>query len=174
MGKTPHILIGREKIALRIAELAARIKLEYAGKNPLLLCVLKGGFVFMADLVRQLDMPVQMDFMRVSSYGGGMECSGSINVGQGPGIPLQGRDVLIVEDIVDMGFSLSVVRNFLSQMQPASLKLCALLDKPSRRKVPVCIDYLGFTVPDKFVVGYGIDFDEQYRYLPDVCFLEEL
>ena len=152
--------------------LAEEIRRDYAGKNPLLIGILKGCFVFMADLVRALDMPVEVDFVRISSYGLGKETSGKIKVLQPPSQPIKGRHVLVVEDIVDTGLTLSHFLNYLRQKRPASLKLCTFIDKRFRRQVPVPIDYVGIRIHSGFVVGYGTDFAEQYRYLSDVCVLE--
>nr|MBC8511976.1 hypoxanthine phosphoribosyltransferase [Dehalococcoidia bacterium] len=148
------------------------IKQDYQGKQPLLIGVLKGSFVFMADLIRQLELPVEVDFVKLSSYGAGKETSGKVKVVQGLKTPINSRDVLVVEDIVDTGLTLSFLLDYLRKKKPASLRLCALTDKPSRRQVPVTINYLGFTVPDKFIVGYGIDWNEKFRYLPDICFID--
>lgn len=169
----PAVLINREQIREKVVELAAQIAGEYRGRNPVLVGVLKGSFIFMSDLVRAIDMPVEVDFISVSSYGSRMESSGAMELLQDLKTPVEGRDVLVVEDIVDTGLCLSFVINTLQQKRPSSLKVCTLLDKPSRRRKPVQIDYSGFTIPDKFVVGYGLDFDEQYRYLSDVCYLEQ-
>jgi hypoxanthine phosphoribosyltransferase len=169
----PKILISREEIAKSVVRLASEIKRDYQGRQPLLIGVLKGSFVFMADLIRHLDLPLEIDFIKLSSYGAGKESSGKVKVVQGLKTPIKGRDVLVVEDIVDTGITISFLLNYLKKKKPASLRLCALTDKSSRRQVPVSIDYLGFTVPDKFIVGYGIDFDEKFRYLPDICFVED-
>jgi len=152
-----------------VAKLACEINCDYQGKQPLLIGILKGSFVFMADLIRQLDLPLEVDFVKLSSYGAGKETSGKVRVVQGLKTPIKGRDVLVIEDIVDSGITISFLLDYLKKKAPASLKLCALLDKPARHRIPVSIDYLGFTVPDKFIVGYGIDFNEQFRYLPDIC-----
>jgi hypoxanthine phosphoribosyltransferase len=165
----PEILISRQEIKKTIAKLAEQLRKDYEGKNPILISVLKGSAVFFADLIRELNIPLQIEFMQVSSYGSGTESSGKIKVVQRLRTDIKDRHVLVVEDIVDTGNTLSYLLKYLSRKKPASLKLCALTDKPSRRKVPVKIDYLGFTVPDKFIVGYGIDFNEEYRYLPDIC-----
>jgi hypoxanthine phosphoribosyltransferase len=167
------IVITREEIAKRIDELAAEIKRDYKGKNPLLIGVLKGSFVFLSDLVRAMNIPVEVDFIRVSSYGAGKESSGKIKLVKDVETPIKDRHILVVEDIVDRGLTVRFLLDYLSFRKPASLKLCALFDKPSRRKVEVPIDYRGFTIPDAFVVGYGLDYSEQYRYLPDLCILEE-
>ena len=167
-----EVLISREEISQVVTRLASEINRDYRGKPLLLIGVLKGSFVFMADLVRQLGLPVEVDFIRLSSYGAARESSGRVKVVQGLKTPVKGRDVLVIEDIVDTGITISFLLDYLRRKKPASLKLCALTDKPSRRQVPVSIDYLGFTVPDKFIVGYGLDFDEKFRYLPDICSME--
>jgi len=167
------ILISHDEIAKAVDRLAREIKRDYQGKKPLLVGVLKGSFVFMADLIRQLDLPLELDFVRLSSYGAAKESSGKVRVVQGLKTPIKGRDVLVIEDIVDTGITISFLLDYLSKKKPASLKLCALTDKPSRHRVSVSIDYLGFTVPDKFIVGYGIDFDERFRYLPDIYAIED-
>ncbi len=169
----PHILVTREEIAATIKRLAAEIGRDYRGKRPVLIGILKGSFMFMADLIRLLDLPLEVDFVRLSSYGGGTVSSGKVRVVQGLRTPVKGKDVLVVEDIVDTGFTTAFLLDYLQRKRPASLKLCALTDKPSRRKVPVTIDYLGFTVPDKFLVGYGLDFNQQFRNLPDIGVLED-
>ncbi len=128
--------------------------------------------MFMADLIRLLDFPLEVEFIRLSSYGQGKESSGQIKVVQGLRSPIQDRDVLVIEDIVDTGLTTTFLLDYLRKKKPASLKLCTLTDKPSRRQIPVTIDYLGFTVPNKFIVGYGIDWDEKFRYLPDIRFVE--
>jgi len=168
----PHILFTKEDIEAVVKRLAAEIRKDYCAKHPLLIGVLKGSFVFMADLIRLLDFPLEVEFIRLSSYGQGTESSGRIKVVQGLRSSIKGRDVLVIEDIVDTGFTTAFLLDYLRRKKPASLKLCALTDKPSRRQVPVTIDYLGFTVPNKFIVGYGIDWDEKFRYLPDICFVE--
>jgi hypoxanthine phosphoribosyltransferase len=167
------ILISRDEIAKAVNRLAREIQRDYQGKQPLLIGVLKGSFVFMADLIRQLDLPLELEFIKLSSYGAARESSGNVRVVQGLKTPIKGRDVLVIEDIVDTGITTSFLLDYLRKRNPASLKLCALTDKPSRHKVPVSIDYLGFTVPDKFIVGYGIDFDEKFRYLPHIYALED-
>jgi len=166
------VLISREEIKNTVARLAKEIKEDYRDTQPLLISVLKGSFVFMADLIRQLDLPVEIDFIKLSSYGAGMKSSGEVKVIQGLKTPIKGRDVLVIEDIVDTGLTISFLLNYLRKKKPASLKLCALTDKPSRRKASVSIDYLGFTLPDKFILGYGLDLNEKFRNLPDICVLE--
>jgi len=168
-----RILLTRAEIEARVDKLAARIRRDYLGKNPVLICVLKGSFMFMADLIRCLNFPLEVEFVQLSSYGRGRESSGKIKVVQPLHSLIKGRDVLVIEDIVDTGITISYLLGYLRRKKPASLKLCALTDKPSRRQVPVTIDYLGFTVPDKFIVGYGLDWDEKFRYLPDICVLED-
>jgi hypoxanthine phosphoribosyltransferase len=167
------ILISRDEIAKAIARLASEIRSDYQGKQPLLIGVLKGSFVFMADLIRQLDLPLDLDFVRLSSYGGARESSGRVRVVQGVKTSIKGRDVLVIEDIVDTGITISFLLDYLKKKKPASLKLCTLTDKPSRRRIPVPIDYRGFTVPDKFIVGYGLDLDQRFRNLPHIYALED-
>lgn len=166
------MLFSEDEIKQAVARLATEIRQDYQGKQPLLIGILKGSFVFMADLIRQLQLPVEVDFVKLSSYGAGKETSGKVKVVQGLKTPIKERDVLVVEDIVDTGLTLSFLLDYLQKKKPASLRLCALTDKPSRRQVPVTINYLGFTVPDKFIVGYGIDWNEKFRYLPDICFID--
>jgi hypoxanthine phosphoribosyltransferase len=167
-----HTLFRRDKIEATVKRLAAEIKEDYHGKYPLLVGVLKGSFMFMADLVRLLDFPLEVEFVRLASYGRGRQSSGKIKVVQGLRSEIKGREVLVVEDIVDTGLTTSFLLAHLQRKKPASLKLCTLIDKPSRRQVAVSIDYLGFTVPDKFLVGYGLDWDQKFRNLPDLFILE--
>jgi hypoxanthine phosphoribosyltransferase len=167
------MLISRNEIAKAVDRLASEIKRDYQGKQPLLIGVLKGSFMFMADLIRQLDLPLELDFVRLSSYGAARESSGKVRVVQGLRTPIKDRDVLVIEDIVDTGITTSFLLDYLRKKKPASLKLCALTDKPSRHRVSVSIDYLGFTVPDKFIVGYGLDCDQRFRNLPDIYALED-
>ena len=167
------ILISQKEIAEAVNRLACEIQRDYEGKQPLLIGVLKGSFVFMADLIRRLDLPLELDFVRLASYGPGSESSGKVRVIQRPQMPINNRDVLVVEDIVDTGITTSFLLDYLNRKKPVSLKLCALTDKPSRRRVAVVIDYLGLTVPNKFIVGYGLDCNEKYRHLPDIHTQEE-
>ena len=168
------VLFPRWQVEETLIRLAVEIGRDYRRKTPLLIGVLKGSFVFMADLIRLLNLSLEVEFVKLSSYGGGRkESSGRIKVEQGLRTPIEGRDVMIVEDIVDTGLTTGFLLDYLRKRKPASLKLCALLDKPSRRQTDVTIDYLGFTVPDKFIVGYGLDWDERFRNLPDICVLEE-
>jgi hypoxanthine phosphoribosyltransferase len=167
------ILITRDEIAKAVDRLAREIERDYQGKQPLLIGVLKGSFVFMADLIRQLDLPLELDFVRLSSYGSATESSGKVKVVQGLQARIKGRDILVVEDIVDTGITTSFLLDYLKKKKPDSLKLCALTDRPSRRKVPVSIDYLGLTLPNRFIVGYGLDCDEKFRNLPDIYVIED-
>ena len=165
-------LISRSQIDAAVRRLATELNRDYRDKNPLLIGILKGSFVFMADLVRCLEFPLEIDFARLSSYTGKVT-SGKVRVVFGPRTPVRGRDVLLIEDIIDTGLSASHFIKYIEKRRPASLKLCALAEKPERHRVVVNIDYLGFTVPDKFLVGCGLDWDEKYRNLPDICALEE-
>jgi hypoxanthine phosphoribosyltransferase len=168
-----RVLINREEIDEAVTRLAREIRRDYQGKQPLLVGILKGSFMFMADLIRRLDLPLEIDFIKLSSYGAGKETSGKVRVIQGLKTPVKGKDVLIIEDIVDTGITISFLFDYLRKKKPASLRLCALTEKPSRRRVSLHIDYLGFTVPDKFLVGYGLDFDERFRNLPDIYVIED-
>ena len=167
------VLYTKEEIAERVARLAQQISTDYQGKCPLLVGILKGSFVFMADLIRLLQIPVEIDFISLSSYGSAKVTSGKVKVVQGLRFPVKGRDVLVIEDIVDTGLTVGFFMDYLRKKKPSSLKLCALFDKPSRRQTPISIDYIGFTVPDKFLVGYGLDYNERFRHLPDLCVLED-
>jgi len=167
------VLISKEEIEKKVTELAAELREDYHEKNPLLIGALKGCFVFMSDLVRKLDIPVEVDFIKVSSYGIGTHSSGKIKLEHGTKTPIEGRHVLVIEDIVDTGLTVRFLLDYISRRKPASLKLCTLFDKPSGRVMAVPIDYMGFTIPDAFVIGYGLDFDEKFRYLPDLCILED-
>jgi len=166
-------LISRAEIASAVNRLASAITRDYRGENPILLGILKGSFIFLADLVRQLDFPLELEFIHLASYGAGRQTSGRVEVVQGLRAPLGGRHVLVVEDIIDSGVTMAFLLECLEKESPASLRLCALLDKPSRRKTSLAIDYLGLTVPDECLVGYGLDCNERYRNLPDICVLEE-
>ena len=168
-----HILFSRQEIAATVSRLAAARSQNYRDKYPLLIGILKGSFMFMADLIRHLDFPLELDFIGLSSYGGGRQTLGKIKVVKGLQSPVKGREVLVIEDIIDTGLTTAFCLDYLRQKKPASLKLCALTDKPSRRQLPVTIDYLGFTVPNKFLVGYGLDLNQKFRNLPDICFIED-
>jgi hypoxanthine phosphoribosyltransferase len=165
-------LLSREQITQGVKRLAEAVRSDYRGKCPLLVAVLKGSFIFLADLVREVNMPLTVEFVQVQSYQH-TASTGQVKISSGAPIPVRGRYALVVEDIVDTGRTVAHVMEWLQKDGPASLRLCALLDKPFRRRVPVQIDYLGFTVPDRFVVGYGLDLDQQYRYLPEVYIVEE-
>jgi hypoxanthine phosphoribosyltransferase len=159
-------LISAERLAARISELAAQITREYSGRSLVLLCILKGSFVFAADLARAIALPVRIEFLGVRSYGADTKSSGVVQITQDLTRPVEGDDLVIVEDIVDTGLTLSYLREQLRSRNPASIKVAALLHKPARMKREVEIDYLGFTIDDVFVVGYGLDYAEQYRNLP--------
>ena len=169
----PEILITKEEIEKEVARLAQEISRDYQGKHPLLLGILKGSFIFMADLIRLLDIPAEVDFVSLSSYGSARVTSGEIKVVQGLRCPVKGRDVLVIEDIVDTGLTVGYFLDYLKKRKPSSLKLTALFDKPSRRRVSVPIDYRGFTIPNRFVVGYGLDYNERFRHLPHLCVVED-
>ncbi|MBA7601026.1 Hypoxanthine phosphoribosyltransferase [subsurface metagenome] len=174
MNSKPAIipLFTAEQIAERVSQLAAEISEDYAGKNPLLVGILKGAWMFLADLTRAITIPHQCDFIRVSSYGSGTESTGEVRLLTDLSTPIRGRHVILIEDIVDTGHTLATLVKVLKERGPASLAVCSLLDKPERREVAVHIDYLGFTVPNKFVVGYGLDWDERFRHLPYIGYLE--
>ncbi len=175
MGAQPelHILKTGDEIKAEVKRLASEISRDYQDKNPILIGVLKGSVVFLVDLVRLLAFPLEVDFVKLSSYGNAKESSGKIKLVCDISSEIKDRDILVVEDIVDTGLTTAFLLDYLKQKKPASVKLCALSEKPSRREVPVKIDYLGFAVPDKFLVGYGLDFNEKFRNLPDICFLED-
>ena len=167
------ILITREQLTARIAELGEKLSRDYAGKNLILVCVLKGGVLFLSDLVRAIHIPHAIDFMAISSYGGTRtESSGVVRILMDLNVSIEGRNVLIIEDIIDTGRTLSYITENLRTRNPASLKICTLLNKPSRREVQVALDYVGFDIPNEFVVGYGLDYNELYRNLPFVGVLK--
>lgn len=167
-------LLTAEQIAERVQAIGAQITRESTGEDLLVISVLKGAFVFTADLLRSIDLPCQIEFVSVSSYGSGTESAGKITVRQDLSIPIKGRHVLVVEDIVDTGTTLAFLRERLLDQSPASLRIATLLDKPSRRKTEVPVDYVGFAIPDEFVVGYGIDWAERFRSLPYIGMIGEL
>jgi len=169
-----RVLISREEIAARVGELGRAIAREHAGHVPLLVGVLKGAAVFMADLIRAIPAPVAIDFMGVSSYGPGSRSSGAVRLTADLSVSIEGRDVVIVEDIVDSGRTLDYLRRNLETRHPRRLGVCALLDKVERRQVEVSLDYVGFAIPDRFVLGYGFDLGGLYRGLPDIHVLENL
>jgi hypoxanthine phosphoribosyltransferase len=166
-------LVLAERLQARIHELAASISSDYEDRRLLLVCVLKGAVLFVADLMRSIDIPVEVDFMAVASYGSATDSSGVVRILKDLDTPLQGRHVLIVEDIVDSGLTLQYLLRNLGSRDPASLEVCALLTKPSRRKVDLPVRYVGFEIPDEFVVGYGLDYQERYRNLPYVAALRQ-
>jgi hypoxanthine phosphoribosyltransferase len=168
-----YALIDEDRLQARIQEMADQITADYEGEDDLLLiCVLKGGYMFLADLSRALKRPHELDFMGVSSYGSGTESTGAVQIIMDLKQPINGRNVLIVEDIIDSGNTLNYMRANLLARNPASLRICSLLNKPSRREVDVPVEYIGFDIPDEFVVGYGLDFDELYRNLPFIAVLK--
>lgn len=167
-----EILVSEKQLKKRIREMAEEITRDYAGKAPLMVGILRGSVIFMADLVRQIDLPITMDFMVVSSYGAGTVSSGLVNIRKDLEEDIRGRDVIIVEDILDTGNTLVKLTAELLRREPASLKLCVMLDKPSRRTTPIKADYVGFSIPDAYVVGFGLDFDQDYRQLPYVGVLK--
>jgi hypoxanthine phosphoribosyltransferase len=168
-----YILINEDELRLRVSELAQRIEADCVEQDDLLLvCVLKGGYMFLADLSRQLARPHTIDFMGISSYGAGTKSSGAVQILLDLKTSIHDRHVLVVEDIIDSGRTLDYLRRSLLARSPASLRICSLLNKPSRRAIEVPVDYIGFDIPDEFVVGYGLDFDELYRNLPYIAVLK--
>ncbi len=165
------VLISREEIAKVVDDLAARISQDYAGKELVVIGVLKGSFIFLADLVRKIDLPIIIDFMSVSSYYGGTKSSGVVKIIKDLDNDIEGKHVLIVEDIVDSGLTLQNLKEMLLTRNPASLRVCAAFDKPERRKTDITAEYTGMLIPDEFIIGYGLDYDGSYRSLPDVCIL---
>ncbi len=166
MAEHIEIMLTEEEVDKKIQELGDRISKDYAGKSVHLVCVLKGGSFFMCELAKRITVPVSLDFMSVSSYGGDTKSSGVVKIVKDLDEPLAGKNVLVIEDIVDSGRTLSYLLEMLKDRNPESLKLCTLLDKPDRRVVDVKVDYTGFEIPDEFVVGYGLDYDQKYRNLP--------
>ena len=166
-----RILVSNERIQARLDELAERINQDYAGKELLLVCILKGAVTVFADVLRRVTIPCQIDFMAISSYGSSTKSSGVVRILKDLDHGIEGKDVLIVEDIVDSGMSMHYLLDTLKTRKPASVRLLTLLDKPDRRRVELQADYIGFTIPDEFVIGYGLDYAEKYRNLPDVCVL---
>lgn len=171
MPDVKEVLIPSTEIRDKVQEIGEQISEDYRGEKPLLICILRGAFVMLGDLVRSIDLPCEVDFMDISSYGTGTSSSGVVRIQKDLEEDITGRHVLIVEDIVDSGLTLSYLRRSLLARQPASLEICALLSKPSRRRAELEVKYLGFEVPDEFVVGYGLDYAGAYRNLPDVCVL---
>jgi len=173
MEQIGKILIDEEKIMKRVAEMGTEITRDYQGKELVVICILRGGVIFMSDLVKQIKLPLYMDFMAVSSYGMSTKSSGVVRILKDLNEDIEGKDVLIVEDIVDTGLTLHYLVDYIKSRNPRSVKVCCFLDKPSRRKVEVEVDYVGFQIPDKFVIGYGLDYAQKYRNLPYVSVLEE-
>lgn len=168
MDYTIETLIPREKVEQRIKELALEITKDYQGKEVVVLGLLKGSVIFMSDLIKELDLPLTIDFMNVSSYGNGTSTTGIVKILKDVDEEVTGKDVLLIEDIVDTGLTLANVKEFMWKKKPNSIKICTLLDKPSRRKADVKAEYVGFEIPDAFVIGYGLDYAEHYRNLPFV------
>jgi hypoxanthine phosphoribosyltransferase len=168
-----EVLVDEEALAARVAELGAEVSADYQGRDLLLIGVLKGAVFFMADLMRHVTVPCEVDFMAISSYGDATDSSGIVRILKDLDINIEGREVLVVEDIIDSGLTLSYLIRNLESREPASLEVCALLTKPSRREIDVRVRYVGFEIPNKFVVGYGLDYAERYRNLPYVGVLNE-
>ena len=166
MNDKIRVLLSEEEVAKRIREIGDEISRDYEGRPLHLICILKGGVFFTCELSKRISLPLTLDFMSVSSYGAGTVSSGIVKIVKDLDEPIEGKDVLIVEDIIDSGNTLSKVREILSLREPKSLAICTLLDKPSRREVNVPVEYVGFAIPDEFVVGYGIDYAQRYRHLP--------
>lgn len=173
MKEVVHVMYSEETVLQRIQEMAEKINRDYAGKSVHLICILKGSVMFMVDLAKKINVPVTMDFMSVSSYGSGTSSSGVVRIVKDLDEPIEGKNVIVVEDIIDSGRTLSYLLEILEHRNPASLRLCTLLDKPDRRVVQsVQVDYTGFVIPDAFVVGYGLDYAQRYRNLPFIGELE--
>ena len=172
MAETVKVLLSEEEVAKRIEELGRKISEDYAGTQVHLICVLKGGVFFMCELAKKISIPVSMDFMSVSSYGDGTASSGVVKIAKDLDEALEGKDVLVVEDIIDSGRTLYYLLDILAKRHPNSMKLCTLLDKPERRVRDVTVDYVGFEIPDEFVVGYGLDYAQKYRNLPYIGVVE--
>ena len=172
MSETIHELISEADVAAKIAELGAQISKDYDGEEIYMLCILKGGVFFMTELAKHVTVPVSLDFMSVSSYGSQTRSSGNVRIIKDLDTPIEGKNVLVVEDIIDTGRTLAYLLDNLQQRKPKSLKLCKLLDNPEQRVTEVDVDYVGFQIPDKFVVGYGLDYDQHYRNLPYIGVVE--
>lgn len=168
-----EVLISEEVLRDKVIELGKKITEDYKGKNLLLVCVLKGAVIFVSDLMKRIDLPLEIDFMAISSYGSDTKSSGVVRILKDLNSGIEGRDVLIVEDIIDSGLTLSYLVENLKARGPKSVEICTILDKPSRRKANIKIKYTGFQVPDEFVVGYGLDYAEKYRNLPYIAVLKE-
>lgn len=168
-----EILFSEEEVQERVKQLAAQVTQDYRGTVPLLICVLRGAVVLLSDFMRYLDLEVEIDFMAVSSYGDSTVTSGIVRILKDLDTSIENRHVILVEDIIDTGLTISYLKEILSSRKPASLSILALLDKPERRKVDIEADYCGYCIPDKFIVGYGLDFKQRYRNLADICVLLE-
>jgi hypoxanthine phosphoribosyltransferase len=168
-----EILLSRQQIATRVAELGTQITADFAGQSVLLIGVLKGAYMFLGDLARQIELDCSFDFIAVRSYGGERQSTGEVQLIKDVTVPLRNQNVILVEDILDTGLTLTFLKKMLMAHQPRVLKTATLLDKPSRRIMPIEADYVGFLIPDRFVIGYGLDFGERYRNLPDICILAE-
>ncbi|NLJ87636.1 MAG: hypoxanthine phosphoribosyltransferase [Epulopiscium sp.] len=168
-----EILFNEEEIAKKVKELAKKITEDYRGKDLTVIGILKGSNIFMGDLIRKIDIPLQIDFMVVSSYGQSTESSGIVRVIKDLDYSIEGKNILIVEDIIDTGLTLAYLKEILLKRKPQSVKICSLLDKPARRRVDLEVDYIGFETPDEFIVGYGIDYSEKYRNLPYIAVLKD-
>ncbi len=166
------ILVSKEALQKRISELASQLDKDYENSNPLLICILKGSVFFTADLLKAMSIPCEMEFMAVSSYGSDTQTSGEVKMIKDLSVPIEDRDVIIIEDIIDTGNTLSYLKRLLLQRNPKSVKICTLLDKPDRRKVDLSADYVGFVIPDEFAVGYGLDYNEKYRTFDEVYVLK--
>ncbi len=167
-GISKEVLVSEEELSKKVRELGEKITKDYEGKDLILVGILKGAAIFMADLARRIDLPITLEFLAVSSYGNSTESSGVVKIVKDLDTDVEGKDILIVEDIIDTGLTLSYITENLKKRGAKSVKICTLLDKPERRKIDVPVDYRGFIIPDEFVVGYGIDYAEQYRNLPYV------
>ncbi|SCH17650.1 MULTISPECIES: hypoxanthine phosphoribosyltransferase [unclassified Romboutsia] len=174
MFKVTGVMLSEEEIKAKVYEIAKKIEKDFQGEDLLVVGILKGASVFVADLIRNIDLDVNMDFMSVSSYGNSTESSGTVKILKDLDVDIEGRNVLIVEDIIDSGLTLSNLVAALKTRNPKSLKLCTLLDKPQRRKANIHVDYVGFVIEDKFIVGYGIDYAEKYRNLPYIGIVEDV
>lgn len=172
MERITKVLIDEEKIAKRVAELGAQIEKDYEGKEPIVVAILKGSIIFYGDLVRKIKLPMRFDTMAVSSYGSGTSSSGNVKIKKDMSHDICGKDVLIIEDIIDSGNTMKSLTALLEHRGAKSIKVCAFLDKPSRRQTDFEADYVGYSIPDEFVVGYGLDYDEKYRNLPYIGVLE--
>ena len=166
------ILFSEEDVKAKVCELGQKITADFKGRSPIFIGILKGSFIFMADLVRAVDLDCNLEFMAVSSYGSGTTTTGAVKITQDISSSIEGRDVIIVEDILDSGVTLSYLKKYMASMKPASISICTLLDKPARRRADIHADYVGFEVPDEFIVGYGLDYAQRYRNLPYIGVLK--